>query len=244
MPTLELTADAGLTADEIASGREFVDWLGDIPSQNELQKRLQWGRPKAKAFLTHLQDPAPRPADLAPQAADEPEAAEPSLVVEAAPEVAARVPEPEPTPVAPVAVERTPEKKPGAWPLFLLAAPAFVAVWSGWVGLGELSGFGVIHPLPGIWDSFQLNTAYAIRVWLSPSVANAARRFAKWSVIAALILGALGQIAYHLMAAAHMTAAPWQITTGVATMPILVVFAGSALAHLVHTDNPADPVSA
>ena len=36
------------------------------------------------------------------------------------------------------------------WPLFLIAAPAAVAVWSGWVGLGALCGFGVIHPLPGI----------------------------------------------------------------------------------------------
>jgi hypothetical protein len=36
------------------------------------------------------------------------------------------------------------------WPLFLIAAPAAVAVRSGWVGLGELCGFGIIHPLPGI----------------------------------------------------------------------------------------------
>ena len=28
------------------------------------------------------------------------------------------------------------------WPLFLIAAPAAVAIWSGWVGLGELCGFG------------------------------------------------------------------------------------------------------
>jgi hypothetical protein len=28
------------------------------------------------------------------------------------------------------------------WPLFLIAAPAAVAVWSGWVGLGQMCGFG------------------------------------------------------------------------------------------------------
>ncbi|WP_210749607.1 hypothetical protein [Nocardia vermiculata] len=42
--------------------------------------------------------------------------------------------------------------------MLLIALPAAVAVWSGWVGLGELTGFGVIHPMPGIWDPARLNT--------------------------------------------------------------------------------------
>jgi hypothetical protein len=50
------------------------------------------------------------------------------------------------------------------WPLLLIASPAAVAVWSGWVGLGGLCGFGVIHPLPGIWDGLQLNTAITLPV--------------------------------------------------------------------------------
>ena len=33
----------------------------------------------------------------------------------------------------------------------ILAAPAAVAVWSGWVGIGQMTGFGEMHPLPGIW---------------------------------------------------------------------------------------------
>lgn len=36
------------------------------------------------------------------------------------------------------------------WPLLLIALPAAVAVWTGWVGLGQLSGFGEVQPLPGI----------------------------------------------------------------------------------------------
>ena len=56
-----------------------------------------------------------------------------------------------------------------------------MAVWSGWVGLGALYGFGIVHPLPGIVDGFQLNTAitlpvgveaygaYALGAWLTPS---------------------------------------------------------------------------
>jgi hypothetical protein len=41
-----------------------------------------------------------------------------------------------------------------SWPLLVLAAPAAVAVWSGWAGIGRMTGFGMVHPLPGIWDSF------------------------------------------------------------------------------------------
>jgi hypothetical protein len=103
-----------------------------------------------------------------------------------------------------------------SWPIFLLALPAFVAIWSGWVDLGGLTGFGVVHPLPGIADEVSLNTAitlpigletygaYALYVWLSGAAPAAARRFAKWSALGALGLGAAGQVAYHLMAAAGM----------------------------------------
>ena len=50
------------------------------------------------------------------------------------------------------------------WPLYLIASPAAVAVWSGWVGLGTLCGFGIVHPLPGIADGFHLNTAVTLPV--------------------------------------------------------------------------------
>ena len=66
------------------------------------------------------------------------------------------------------------------WPLFLIAAPAAVAVWSGWVGLGALCGFGPVHLLPGI-SRLTINTAitlpvgveaygaYALGAWLAPA---------------------------------------------------------------------------
>lgn len=131
------------------------------------------------------------------------------------------------------------------WPLLLLAAPAFVAIWSGWVGLGDLTGFGVVHPLPGIADGLTLNTAitlpigvetyaaFALRVWLSGTAPAPARRFARWSALGSLLLGAAGQIAYHLMTAAGMAEAPWQITAAVACLPVAVLGMGAALAHLV-----------
>ncbi|MGH3487471.1 MAG: hypothetical protein ACRDP8_06085 [Actinopolymorphaceae bacterium] len=138
-----------------------------------------------------------------------------------------------------------------SWPVLLLALPAFVAVWSGWVGLGKLTGFGMVHPLPGIADDFTINSAitlpigvetyaaFALRVWLSGQVVHdSARRFAKWSAIGSLILGGLGQVAYHLLVAAGVTRAPWQITTVVACLPVAVLGMGAALAHLLHhTDN-------
>ena len=79
-----------------------------------------------------------------------------------------------------------------AWPLLVLAAPAAVAVWSGWVGIGQMTGFGEIRPLPGIWASLHVDTAvtlpvgveayaaFALRVWLtgSPVVSDRTRRFA------------------------------------------------------------------
>lgn len=134
-----------------------------------------------------------------------------------------------------------------SWPVLLLALPAFVAVWSGWVGLGELTGFGVVHPLPGIADGFTINSAitlpigvetyaaFALRVWLSGRVPARARRFAKVSALASLALGALGQVAYHLLDAQGVTSAPWPITTAVACLPVAVLGMGAALAHLIHT---------
>ncbi|WP_432882573.1 ABC transporter permease [Kribbella sp. CA-245084] len=134
-----------------------------------------------------------------------------------------------------------------SWPVLLLALPAFVAVWSGWVGLGELTGFGVVHPLPGIADGFTINSAitlpigvetyaaFALRVWLSGRVPARARRFAKRTALSALALGALGQVAYHLLDAQGVTAAPWPITTAVACLPVAVLGMGAALAHLIHT---------
>lgn len=141
------------------------------------------------------------------------------------------------------------------WPVILLAAPAFVAVWSGWVGLGELVGFGVVHPLPGIADGFTINSAitlpvgvetyaaFALSVWLSGPVPAAARQFAKWSAIGSLILGALGQVAFHLLVAAGVKSAPWQITTVVSCLPVAVLGMGAALAHLLRAEPERVPLS-
>jgi hypothetical protein len=149
---------------------------------------------------------------------------------------------------APVAVSGRPVRR---WPVVLLALPAFVAIWGGWVGLGRLTGFGPIQLLPGIWDDLVINSAitlpigvevyaaFALRVWLSSgrTRSDRARGFAKWSAFGSLALGMAGQVAYHLMSAAGITVAPWLITTFVACLPVVVLGCGAALAHLMHEEG-------
>jgi hypothetical protein len=136
------------------------------------------------------------------------------------------------------------------WPLFLIAAPAAVAVWSGWVGLGGLCGFGVIHPLPGIWDGLRLNTAitlpvgveaygaYALGAWLTPGTPDRARAFARRSAVGALALGMLGQVVYHLLAAGGAARAPWPVVVLVSCLPVVTLGFGAALTHLLR-EHPA-----
>lgn len=131
------------------------------------------------------------------------------------------------------------------WPLVLIAAPAAVAVWSGWVGLGQMCGFGLVTPLPGI-VAWHLNTAitlpvgveaygaYALGAWLAPGgVPAAARTFARGSAVGALLLGMLGQVIYHLLAAARAHRAPWPVVVLVACLPVVTLGFGAALTHLL-----------
>ncbi|MBY8858593.1 helix-turn-helix domain-containing protein [Nocardia sp. CA2R105] len=139
------------------------------------------------------------------------------------------------------------------WPILLLAAPAFVAIWSGWVGLGQMTGFGPVRLLPGIADQVTINTAitlpigvecyaaYALFAWLSGRIrSDRTRRYARNSAFAGLTLGAAGQVGYHLMSAAGVTSAPWPVTVLVACLPVAILGMGAALGHLVHADAHAD----
>ena len=155
-------------------------------------------------------------------------------------------------PRGPAAALDEASRRVAQWPLFLIAAPAAVAVWSGWVGLGGLCGFGIVHPLPGIADGFRLNTAitlpvgveaygaYALGAWLTPDTATAARTFARRSAVGALALGMAGQVIYHLLAAAHAAAAPWPVVMLVSCLPVLTLGFGAALTHLLRTGAAPD----
>jgi hypothetical protein len=134
--------------------------------------------------------------------------------------------------------------------LLLLAFPAAAEVWSGWVGIAQKTGFGLVQPLPGIWPSLHLDTtvtlpvgveayaAYALRAWLAtdPWISPRTRQFAKRSAICSFLLGMAGQVAYHLLAQAGQARAPWTITTIVSCLPVLVLGMGTALAHMLRDD--------
>jgi hypothetical protein len=219
----------------IPQAQRLARELGAWPSQNKVKAALHIRAERAKAVLQALKesgfDPTTEPVPglrVVPESAPPPDITpEPSTQVS--------------VPVEPVAPTTNRVRR---WPVILLAAPAFVAIWSGWVGVGVLTGFGPVHPLPGIANGFTINSAitlpigvetyaaYALRVWLSGTGPARAQRFAKRSAIAAFVLGGLGQIAYHLMTAAHLTIAPWPITTAVSCLPVVVLGFGAALAHL------------
>lgn len=243
--------------------------LGYIMTGAELGEKYKrserWGRLRI-AEATAADDPSPALPDTEPALppvwttsaaateASAPEPVEPSL-----PPVVTPPAEPEPAPVA--AVPERHEKAPAVvaapalvpsplrvWPVWLLMLPASVAIWSGWVGLGQMAGFGPVRLLPGIADQVVINSAitlpigmetyaaYALYVWLSGKARGSARRMARNSAIAAMAVGALGQVAYHVMAAAGVGVAPWWITAGVACLPVAVLGMGAALAHMVRAE--------
>jgi hypothetical protein len=140
-----------------------------------------------------------------------------------------------------------------SWPLLVLAVPAAAEVWSGWVGIAQKTGFGMVPLLPGIWPSLRLDTAvtlpvgvecyaaYALRAWLATdhAISDRTRRFARRSAVFSFALGMAGQVAFHLMDQDHITRAPWGITTLVSCLPVLVLGMGTALAHMLREDAAA-----
>jgi hypothetical protein len=238
--------------DLIPAVRKLAAELGEVPSRNRIMKDFRIGAEKAKSVLAALSagqvpDPAPEAHETRLHSVPDRSDTEPGVGTDEMPPAHEGEASPQVTELTNPDTTSEPTAKPvRSWPVLLLALPAFVAVWSGWVGLGTLTGFGVVHPLPGIADGFSINSAitlpigvetyaaFALRVWLSGQVPASARRFAKWSALSALVLGALGQVTYHLLEAAGVTRAPWQITTVVACLPVAVLGMGAALAHLIH----------
>lgn len=240
--------------------------LGAWPSQRRIKSTCRVGADRAREALAALRaqgfDPAPashlravpdatetRPEDVEEQPEDDtpgaPEAAGHGTAegmsegsqIDGEPLVSGAASAP--TPAGARAVPR--------WPLLIIGLGAFVAVWSGWVGLGRLTGFGPVVLLPGIADQWVINSAItlplgveayaalAMWAWLSSApVSPQARSFARWSALGSLALGAAGQVAYHLLTAAGVERAPWPITAGVSVLPVVVLGCAAALVHLLH----------
>jgi hypothetical protein len=126
--------------------------------------------------------------------------------------------------------------------LVLIALPAFVATWSGWVGLGKLTGFGKMKPLPGIADwtidtaitlpiGVEIYAAYAMHEWLS-SMPGRLKSYARASTIFSLAMGIGAQIAYHICVSLGMHHAPLWVVSIVASLPVVVLGMAAGLYHL------------
>ena len=139
---------------------------------------------------------------------------------------------------------------PRAWPLGLIGLAAAVAVWGGWVDLGQFTGFGMVQPLPGLVDGLWINTAivlpvgieayggYALRTWLSSAALSArTRTYAGWSALASLVVGGGAQVASHLLKANDISVAPWWVTVVVSCVPVAVLGLATGLATLVRQDT-------
>jgi hypothetical protein len=245
------TMTASNVEELLPAARQLAVDLGRIPGLAVLKKELKIGEPRAEE--TSPEDPSAEevPPWTETFGEDLPEDPSPEADEEALPVVGRVDPSPVPagTPeaipvVASVTSPKT-KKEIVLWPLLIIVLPAFVAIWGGWVDLGQMAGFGDVNLLPGLTDKAVINlsitlpvgleayASYAIYVWLSLDEAKdeALRRFAKWSAGAALVVGGLGQGIYHLLKAFDQVKAPWPVVIFVALIPVVVSGLGAYLAH-------------
>jgi hypothetical protein len=231
--------------------RETAADVRETLSRERRAERIRQGR-AAMAAVARRKKPRPRPAVVVAPLPELPAAP----LVEPLPPVVAEVTETVRDEVAapvvePVAASSRPARRVVVWPVLILCLPAFAAIWAGWVDLGSMTGFGVVHPFPGIpgAEKIAINTAitlpigmetyaaYALYVWLSGFVHGKALTFARWSAIGSLLLGFAGQAIYHQMVALGWTVAPWPITLVVSGIPVAVLGMGAALAHMVRAES-------
>lgn len=111
--------------------------------------------------------------------------------------------------------------------------------WTAWTGLAEMCGHTQTLDL-GLftfhlsWLTALMVDMYALRAfrsWLRSGswVSTETRRFAKWSTIAAIVVGVLGNIAYYVMEASGTKTAPLWVTIPVSSLAPLAL---GALGHL------------
>jgi hypothetical protein len=132
------------------------------------------------------------------------------------------------------------------WLLTAIAVPAAVEIWACWMGLGSLCGFPVLRL--GGWHfstGFTLAVGmeaygiYAMFTWLAPATGPRARAFAVKSAGGAFVLSLGGQVAYHLMLASRMAAAPPAVVVFAACLPVVVLAFAVVLTHLILADARA-----
>ena len=134
----------------------------------------------------------------------------------------------------------------------VIAVPAFLAVWSGWIGLGEMTGWGERNMLPGLvadggWATIHTSItlpigieafgALSMAVWLaSRNAGGTLARYAACCTVGSLALGAFGQVSYHVLTAAGEPAPGWLVGF-VAVLPVIVLGASVGLIHLAASNR-------
>ena len=130
------------------------------------------------------------------------------------------------------------------WPLILIGLPCMVATWAGWVQLGEMCGFGLVEPFPGITD-FTIDTritlplgteAYAIYAMEKAThrgTPRRARKWAGWSSAFSFGVGLAAQVTFHLLESAGVTKAPWPVVVLVSVVLVGVLGSAALLFHLL-----------
>jgi hypothetical protein len=226
----------------VERARELTDSGKQVPSKSALQKTLKVGWDRATEIHRQLSSEA----EVAARGRALKRRRSLSKLRPRKGTGRALAPRPQPLPEP----FRKPSGRVVTWPAVVVAIPAAVAIWAGWVAIGKLTGFGRVNLLPGFGRGWVVDTAitlpvgveayaaYAFYVALNPAAPARARRFAAWSAGLAVLLGMGGQTAFHLMSAAHMSAAPWQITTLVSCLPVGVFAVVAALVHLVRGGEP------
>jgi hypothetical protein len=255
----------------IDRAREIVR-PGSMPSKRELQRHLGKGWDTVSAVLSVLADERSRkPREARAKLRQLTSRKRPAAPLRtrfqtvndpAQATILPPVAEPVPT-VIPEAVQERPEpstapasevrsKPVHTWPILIIAAGAFIAVWAGWVGLGGLTGFGMVNLLPGLVDdgkwatidtritlpaSMEAYSAYAFYVLLHRNVPRRARIFAAWSAGLAVALGMGAQVADHQMIAAGVTVAPAWVISVVSCIPVATFALGAALRAMVRAGD-------
>lgn len=273
-----MTAPTGVDDALVEKARELARAQGRLPSRNAIKVGLRVGSDKAAAVLDRLvadqrarrdnsrrglraiarrgSQAHPRRRSLTGLRAGLSAPTSP-IVGPYAPTIPPQVAPPaagsKPTPTSPQPPRpETPRKRVATWPAKLVALPAAVAIWAGWVALGGMTAFGRVNLLPGIKGGLVVDTAitlpigveayaaYAFYVALAPHAPARARRFAARSSGLAVVLGMGGQAAFHLMTAAGWTAAPWPVTTLVSCLPVAVFAMAARLVHHVLAGEVSD----
>jgi hypothetical protein len=124
--------------------------------------------------------------------------------------------------------------------LYVIGAGAAVSLWGGWVGLGGLSGFGEVQLLPGIWDSFKVNTAITLPLSLE-AYGMVALGYALKTGIASFAVGMAAQATFHLLTSWHKLHAPWPIIVAVSWVPVIMLGLASVLYHLAGQKPDEEP---